>query len=166
MCTDEADTVHGERAGRASAWGMAHTVTACRKQEGDSVPIGLGPSNSGPLDGPPIDTHLPIPAPEVRAAYFSRFAAEHDRAGQLETVKAELLADLGTSTQVFTIVTLVPDLGGGMTIGTATVKAYQEQTVGGSPMIVNGSGINWIRAQLGAGRLTADGSSGPDQKAT
>lgn len=111
-------------------------------------------------------TTVYLSQPEVRAAYFSQFAAERDRAGQLETVEAELLADLDASTQVFAIVTLVPDLGGGMTIDTATMKAYQEQTVGRSPLIVNGSGINWMRAQVGPGRLTADGSSRPDQKAT
>ncbi|MCF1597339.1 AlbA family DNA-binding domain-containing protein [Streptomyces muensis] len=111
-------------------------------------------------------TTVYLSQPEVRAAYFSQFTAERDRAGQLETVEAELLADLDTSVQVFAVVTLAPDLEGGMTIDTAAMKTYQEQTVGRSPLIVNGSGINWMRAQVGPGRLTADGSSRPDQRAT
>lgn len=51
--------------------------------------------------------------PEVRATYLSQFTAERDRAGQLKTVEAELPADLDTSTQVFAVVTLGPELGAG-----------------------------------------------------
>ncbi|WP_326718985.1 MULTISPECIES: hypothetical protein [unclassified Streptomyces] len=53
-----------------------------------------------------------------------------------------------------------------MKIDTAAMKTYQSQTTGHSPLIVNGSGINWMRAQVDPGRLTADGSSRPKQKAT
>ena len=111
-------------------------------------------------------TTVYLSQPEVRAAYFTQFIAEHDRAAQLEVVEADLLADLDTSTQVFAVVTLIPDLGGSMTIDTGAVKAFQAETIGRSPLITNISGINWMRAQVGPGRLIADGSRGNDQKST
>ncbi|MGP3989125.1 hypothetical protein [Streptomyces sp. 3N207] len=104
--------------------------------------------------------------PEVRAAYLSQFAAERDRAGQLEIIESELLTELDSSTQVFAVLTLVPDLGGAMTIDTAASTDFQGQTLGRSPLIANVSGLSWKRAQVGPGRLIADGTPKPDGRSS
>lgn len=103
---------------------------------------------------------------EVRAAYLAQFAADGDRGAQIESIERELLDDLYVKEQTFLVVSLLPDLGGSMTIDAAALNRFQLETVGKSPHIVGGGGRSaWMQAQVGPGRLTADGSNNPGDKA-
>ncbi|MEU0184167.1 ATP-binding protein [Streptomyces sp. NPDC006207] len=101
---------------------------------------------------------------EVRAAYLAQFAADGDRAGRLEGIEQGLADELDISDQTFIMVSLLPDLGGTMTLDSAALKKFQHEVTSRRPHIVAAIGREWYRAQVGPGRLSADGSLQPDEK--
>ncbi|MFJ5833963.1 helix-turn-helix domain-containing protein [Streptomyces sp. NPDC093089] len=94
--------------------------------------------------------------PEVATAYRNRFTGMQSRLDEAARYEADLIQRLDTSATTFAIVTLVPDVAGGFTLDTKTLKGFKDEVIHKDPFGVQLGHTIWYRASVGSGRLVAD----------
>jgi hypothetical protein len=103
--------------------------------------------------------------PEVAAAYRERFATARRQPDRAREVEASALEHLSTvDDQVWTVISLVPDLAGDLMLDQAALSAAREALVNQGPLIMPSS-LTWKQVNIGPQRLLADGSHGSGRMA-
>ncbi|MEU4769071.1 ATP-binding protein [Actinosynnema sp. NPDC023794] len=98
---------------------------------------------------------------DVAQAYRDRFTGLQSRFDVAVQHEKYLVDRMNTSTSVYAVVTLVPDLDGHVEIDRAGFEAFQLETAGRTPLLVHGD--SWGRASVGPDRFIADiGYRDPD----
>jgi hypothetical protein len=95
--------------------------------------------------------------PQIAEAYRARFAGLATRVEGAERIERDFLGTLDTSTQVFAVVTLVPDLPGDSIVDSVTFREFEQSMIGRDPLLLKRN-TSWQRATVRRRRLAADGA--------
>lgn len=93
---------------------------------------------------------------EVAEAYRARFARIENSFDELARYESDLARKLDANL-IHAVVTLTPDLAGDFRIDAETVRAFEREMLGRSPLILDRK-RTWQRVGTGRRRLTADAS--------
>ena len=95
--------------------------------------------------------------PQIAEAYRARFVGLSNRVDGAERIERDFLGTLDTSSQVFVVVTLVPDLPGDATVDSMTFREFERSIISHDPLLLK-RGASWQRATTRHRRLAADGA--------
>ncbi|MFG3602491.1 AlbA family DNA-binding domain-containing protein [Micromonospora chersina] len=99
--------------------------------------------------------------PEVATAYRNRFASLHRQTERVEQIEQEAIGNLARGEYAWTVVSLVPDLPGEMSLNREALQVF-DQNVRQQPLPLFNRGLAIYRTRVGRRRLLADGTSNYD----